>query len=117
VAGVGTRHRAQMRLAVDQRPVRAFSPYGPHPAFGITIRPWRPRRRFHDPYAGTGEDAVECGGELGVAVAAEEPERPDPVADIDDQVACLLRDPRPAGVAGYPRICARRISTSMTNRT
>ncbi len=39
VAGVGSKHRPQVRLAVDQHPVRAFGPRGPHPALGIAICP------------------------------------------------------------------------------
>ncbi len=37
VRRVGLQHRPQVRFAVDQHPVRAFGPDGPHPALGITI--------------------------------------------------------------------------------
>src|SRR5690349_24195080 len=102
VAGVGVQYRPQVRLTVDQYPVRALGPHCPHPAFGIAIRPGRPRRRLHDPHASTGEDGVERGGELGIAVPDEEPERADPVADVHEQIPRLLRGPRPVRVPGYP---------------
>ena len=41
VADVGVQYRPQVRLAVDQYPVRALGPNGPHPAFGVAIRPGR----------------------------------------------------------------------------
>jgi hypothetical protein len=62
-----------MRLTVDQHPVSALGPDGPHPAFGITIRPGRQRRRLHDSHADAGEDLIEHGSELGVTVPDEEP--------------------------------------------
>ena len=75
VPGVGPKHCPQMGFAVDQHPVRALSPYRPYPAFGITVRPGRPRRNPHDPHALAGEDSIEHAGELGVAVPDEEPEQ------------------------------------------
>ena len=61
-------------------------------------------------------NGVERGGELGVTVPDEEPERPDPVADVHDQVAGLLRRPRPIGVPGYSQDvhlagCRKTVST------
>lgn len=74
---------------------------GPYPAFGITVRTRRLRRRLHRPYARTGEDSVEHGGELGVTVPDEKPERIDPVTKIHQQVSRLLRRPRAVRVPGH----------------
>src|SRR5690242_7173216 len=90
VPHVGPQHRPQMGLVVDQHPVRALSPYGPHPAFGITVRRRRLRRSLHDPDALAGKDLIEGGRELGVAVPDEEPELADPVSEGHDQIAGLL---------------------------
>ena len=46
-----------------------------------------------------GEDGVECGGELAVPVADEEPEAPSSVLEVHEQVAGELGDPC-AGRAG-----------------
>src|SRR5438067_164922 len=74
VPGVCPQNRSQVGLVIDEHPVGALGPYGPYPAFGITVRPGRPRRGLHDPDALAREDGIERAGELGVAVADEEPE-------------------------------------------
>jgi hypothetical protein len=89
MAHVGPQDRPQMALAVDQHPVGALGPYGPYPAFGITIRPGRPRRGLHDPYTLAGEDVIERAGELGAAVPDEEPERADPADETSDAVTTM----------------------------
>jgi hypothetical protein len=52
-----------------------------------------PRRSLHYLDALVGENLIESGGELGVTVPDEEPERLDPVAEIHDEVAGLLGGP------------------------
>jgi hypothetical protein len=68
VPNVGLEHRPQVGFVVDQHPVGALGPYGAYPTFGVTVRPGRPRRGLHDPYAVAGQDIVERGRELCVAV-------------------------------------------------
>ena len=106
VPGAGPQHHAEMSLAVDQHPVGAFGPGGRYPAFRITVRPGRPRRSRHEPYALAGEDIIERTGELGVAVPDEEPEGADPISDVHDQGAGLLSSPYAMGVPGHPGGCA-----------
>src|SRR5712692_11572816 len=91
--GVGLQHGPQVSFAVDQHPVGALRPYGPYPAFGVTVRPGRLLRGLHDPYALAREDLIERGGELCVAVPDEEPERADPIGKTHDQFAGLLGRP------------------------
>ena len=62
-------------------------------AFGDRVRPWCPHRRLDDPDVDGGEDGVEGGGELGVAVADEEPEASTGVVEVHEQVAGLLGQP------------------------
>jgi hypothetical protein len=48
-----------MGFAANQHPVSALGPDGPYPAFGMTVRPGRPRWRLHDPHVITGKDLAE----------------------------------------------------------
>jgi hypothetical protein len=58
----------EVAAVADQEPVQAFGPHGADPAFGVGVRLGRSRRRPDDSDAVRGEDVVEGGGELGVAV-------------------------------------------------
>ena len=55
-----------------------------------------------DPHVSTGEDGVEGHRELAVPVAYQEPEPVGSIAEVHQQVACLLGDPGPGGVGGDP---------------
>jgi hypothetical protein len=59
----------EVAAVADQQPVQAFGPNGADPAFGAGVRLLRPHRGADHPDAVGGEDVVEGGGELGVAVA------------------------------------------------
>lgn len=76
----------------------------------------RPQRSLHAPYALAGEDVIERGGELGVAVPDEEPELADPAEEVLDQVADLLSSPYSVWIVGPP-MGTRRVSISLTNST
>src|SRR5664279_291338 len=91
-----------MPLADDQKKVEAFTPYGADETFGERVGPWRPYRCLDHPGADVGEHAVERRSELRVAIPDQKPDRSDPLAQIHDQVARLLRDPRPARMTGNP---------------
>src|SRR5664279_3522806 len=91
-----------MPLVDDQKMIEAFTPYGADESFGERVGPWRPYRRPDHPGADVGEHAVERRGELRIAIADQEPERRSPLAQIHDQVACLLSNPRPARMTGTP---------------
>jgi hypothetical protein len=70
------------------------------PAFGDRVHARRPDVAEHGPDPGIGEDRVECGGEVRTAVADHELELRCLVAEIHDQVACLLGGPFPGRVQG-----------------
>ena len=91
-----------MSLVDDQEMVEAFTAYGADETFGECVGPWRPYRRLDHPGADVGEHGVERRSELRVAIADQEPEPGGPLAQIHDQVARLLRDPRPARMTGNP---------------
>src|SRR5690349_14173893 len=68
--------------------------------FGVAVRP---RCLWGSPDhvdALGGEDGVEGSGELRVPVPDQEPEGRGPIAEIDQDVACLLRRPGGGGVGG-----------------
>jgi len=77
-------------LIDDQKVVEEFAADRSDEALGDRVRPWRPRWRLDDPDVGRGEDGIEGGGELDVAVADEELESPSFVLKVYEKVACLL---------------------------
>jgi hypothetical protein len=101
MVGIFVEHRPQVPLVVDQHPIGALASYGAYPPLGIAVRPWRPRRSLDHFDALVGEDLIEGAGELGVTIPDEEPEHPDPVPKVHDEVAGLLGGPRPVGVRGH----------------
>lgn len=68
------------------------------PTLGECVGPWGLRRRTQDPDSLGGEDGVECGCVLAVAVSDQEPELADSPTEVDDQVAGLLGDPLTGGM-------------------
>ena len=86
--------RSKVPFVVDKHPVGALGSCGPYPSFGVTVRARGPRRGLDYHHARTGEDLVEGGGELGVAVPDEEAEGTCPLFKIHEQVASLLSGPR-----------------------
>jgi hypothetical protein len=86
-----------------------------HPSFGVGIRSWRSDRSPDGLGADRGEDVVEAGGELGVAVTDEEPHSSPGVLEVTSEVAGDLGDPHVVGIGGDPRRCTTRRSISITN--
>src|SRR5664279_1008798 len=80
--------------------IQAFTARGADETFGERVRPWRPYRRLDYPGTDVGEHRVERCSELRVAIPDQKTEPGGPPAQIHDQVACLLRDPRPARMTG-----------------
>jgi hypothetical protein len=82
-----TRNPAEVAFVADEDPVEAFAADRADDELGVGVRDGRADRRedHADPFA----------GELGVAIADQEPEPdPDPVEQAADrEVACLLGDP------------------------
>ncbi len=61
-----------------------------------------PGARQHGPDPGIGEDGVERGGEVRAAVADHELEPVSLLAEVHEEVACLLGGPLPGGMQGDP---------------
>jgi hypothetical protein len=65
------------------------------------FRPRRPDRRLDHPRAVPGEDVVECGGELAVPIANEEPELPGSLTEVHHEVTGLLGGPGPGRMSRH----------------
>ena len=101
VRGVLGQHPAEVPLSEDQHAVGQLGAYGQHEAFGEAVRPRAPRRDLDHLDTGIGQNRVERGRELSGAVADEEPEPPDVLAEVHDEVAGLLGGPGPVGLRGH----------------
>ena len=73
MAFVLPKHGRGVSLVDDQDAVEEFATNRADEAFGDRVGPRRPHRRLDDPDVDGGEDGVERGAELGVAVSDEEP--------------------------------------------
>ena len=91
---------AACRWLMIRSAVEEFAADGADEAFGDRVGPRCPHRCLDDPDVDGGEDGVERGGELGVAVADEEPEAAAGVVEVHEQVAGLLGEPGAGGVGG-----------------
>jgi hypothetical protein len=90
---VGAEHGTGVALVVDQHPVGALGPDATHEPLRETVRAWRAGRGLDDLDVLGGEHRVEGSGELRVPVPDQEPKSVDPITEIRDQVAGLLRGP------------------------
>jgi hypothetical protein len=80
----------------DGRPaVQELAEASPDPAFGFRVHAGRPGVTDHGPDPGIGEDRVEGGREVRAAVADQELGPVGLLAEVHDQVACLLGCPFP----------------------
>jgi hypothetical protein len=91
-------------FAEDQDAVGEFGSGGQDEAFGEAVRSRTSRRDLDGVDPGTGQDAVEGGGELAGAVADEEPEGGGAAVGVHQEVAGLLVGPGSGSgrVAGRP---------------
>src|SRR6266540_1682815 len=86
----------------DEHPIKQLSTDRTDPSLGHRVRAWRPHRRRQGSDALGGEDGIEGGGEVGVAVANQERELVDAVCQTDQQVAGQLGHPHPSRAGGHP---------------
>ena len=100
MALITAKYNGGVSLVDDQDAVEQFAADRSDEALGDRVRPRRPHRRLDDPDIDRGEHGIEGGGELGVAVADEEPEAPIGLVEVHEQVAGLLGEPLPGGVGG-----------------
>jgi hypothetical protein len=106
-----------MSSTQEQHPVQQLTTDRADPPLGEGVRSRRPHRRAQHPGPLGREDRVERGGELGFSISDEPPELADAVRQAHEQVAGLLRHPRPIGWAVTPSTCTWRVATSITNST
>ena len=92
-----------MALAEDQHAVEDLSAQGADKALAGCIHARRLDGRAHDPGADGLEDGVERGNEVRSAIADQEPDVLEPLAEGEGKVAGLLHCPVPGGVRSYPR--------------
>jgi hypothetical protein len=92
---------AGVSLVVDQQSVGALLANAANEPLGIAVRSRRLGRDLDHIDAFGGEDGIEGGGELGVAVADQEAERGDPLPQVHQQVAGGLAGPGRGRMGGY----------------
>ena len=96
-------HGCSVSSVDDQETVEQFAADGADESFGDRVRPWRAHRRLDDLDVDGGEHGVEGGGELGVAVADQEPKVATGVVEIHEQVAGQMYQPGAGRVRGDPQ--------------
>ncbi len=92
---------AQVSFPEDQHPVGEFGTDGQYEAFGEAVRARTPGRDLDYFDIGILQYGIERVGELAGAVADEETEPADVVAELHHEVAGLLRRPEPVGMPGH----------------
>ena len=105
VRGVYGKDLAQVPLAEDQHPVGELGADGQHEAFGEAVRPRTARPDLHHLDARIRQDRVERTRKLASPIADAESKPGGVVAEVQDEVASLLRGPGPSGCPVTPRTC------------
>src|ERR1039457_2809411 len=90
----------EMSTTEDEHPVQTFTPDSTDEALGEGVRAGRPDRSSDGPDAIGGEDLVESGSELGVAIADQELDRLGSLGEHIGQVPGLLDHPCSRWVSG-----------------
>jgi hypothetical protein len=101
MAHVAVKNSSGVSFVVDQQLVGALGADAADEPFRVAVRLRRTGRDLHNVDGLGGEDGVESGGELGVAVADEEVEGADLVTEVYQQVAGGLGSPGRARVSGH----------------
>src|SRR5262249_53515304 len=108
---------AQVSFIQDQSPVEELTAQGADEALADRVHPRRLHGRAHDSGAGGLEDGIEGRGEIRVAVTDQKTEVPEPLADVEGQVAGPLRRPVARRVGGDAARCIRRVPCSTNTST
>lgn len=99
VADVDAEDMLELGATEDQEAIEAIPTYAADPAFRVGIRVRRADRCAEDRDVFALEDAVEGAAELRVPIMDQEARPLAAVAEIHQQVACLLAHPHRVGVA------------------
>src|ERR1035437_3125238 len=102
VADVLGEHLVEVSSGDDEEMVEALLADGADEALGVRVRTTRTHRRADALDADRGEHLVEAGGELGVAVADEEPEAPAGIVHVRGEVPGYLGHPGTVRVGSGP---------------
>src|SRR5271154_998031 len=92
----------QMRFTENQHTVQKLSPQCTDKALADRVHARHLDSSAQDPGAGGLEDGVERGGEVRSAIANQELNIPEPLAETEGEVPGLLHGPLPGGVRGDP---------------
>ena len=106
-----------MAAAEDEEPVQALPTDGADKPLGDRVGARRPDGRLDDPDPFSGEDGVEGGGELGVAISDQELGQRRPFLQLVAEIAGLLGDPAADGIGLTPARWTRRVPWSIKNST
>ena len=117
VVDIDPKHSLELPAVHDQQPVEALGTDGADETLGDRVCLRRSHRRLDDLDPLAAEDRVELAGELAVAVADQEPKRRRPLLDCPGELAGLLSNQAPLGLAVQPASWTRRLPSSMKNST
>lgn len=98
MAEVVDEHGWKLSARDDEKVVETFVADGAHKSFGEDVGPGRRDGHLDGVDADRGEDGVKALGELGAAVADDEPEMMPRRFELGREVASHLGDPGTAGV-------------------
>jgi hypothetical protein len=98
--GIQGHYPPEMSLAEDQHAVSELGAGGQHEPLGVAVRSRTLRRDLDHLDTHIREHRIERGRELPRTVADEEPAPHGALAEVHDEVAGLLRGPRPVRVCG-----------------
>ena len=101
VRGIQGKRPAQVSLSEDQHAVGELGADGQHEAFGVAVRARTPRRDLDHLDARIPKHGVERARVLPGPITDEESKPRYLFAEVRDEVASLLRGPRPVRVRGH----------------
>jgi hypothetical protein len=107
----------QVRIAQDYGPVEEFTAQSADEAFADCVHPRRLHGGAHDRDAGGLENGIEGSSEVRSAVADQEPEVREPLAEVQGEVAACCTVQSPVGWVVTPPTCIRRVPCSMNTST
>jgi hypothetical protein len=103
VHGTQGKHPAEMRLSVDQHPVRELGPDGQHEPFGEAVRPRTPGRGLDRLDTRIREHRIEEDRELPARSRTRNRNPPGAFTKIHHEIAGLPR-PGPVGMSGHTQL-------------
>jgi hypothetical protein len=117
VLGIDPKDLLEVGPPENEEPVQALGAHRPGPALRVRVRLGCPDRRHHHLATLRAEHVVEAARELRVPIAEQEPHPAPLFAEHQQQVAGLLGDQAPSGLAVTPARWTRRVLCSMKNKT